>query len=265
MIAITGGTSPLARHFRRFNHDLEIVDLLNREKTPYRLGDDVDTQQLSKCTHLIHFAWTHGRRHEHAKNPNLTSVNTLASESAKCRVKFIFLSSLAAYQPWNSQYGSDKLAAEQKVASLGGVSIRPALVWGLTETSRFSTFQNTLRKIPVDFKLDGEVVSLHLVHADDIAGVLRTIVSDLVSNDFLSSHGGVLDLFSPRLVTLSEISGRRKLLKLSLNFNSASLAKTHNLLKRSGLSFRKWEQLMNVLVGSRIRPTNSGLVFRDLT
>jgi len=263
LIAITGGTSPLARHFRRLNQDLEIVDLSNSKQNLYRLGDDVHSQQLSECTHLIHFAWARIGRDQDVKSENLSSTITLAQEAAKYGVQFIFISSLAAYQPDTSLYGRVKLEAERRIAPLGGFSIRPALVWGLPETSLFSTFQSFLRKVPINFKLDGKPVSLHLVHADDIAKVLRFIISDPGFRGFLSDLGGVLDLFYPRLVALSEISGRRKLLELSLDLNSISLAKSHNFLKRFGLSFRKWEQMMNVLSGSKIEPVNTGLVLRD--
>lgn len=263
MIAITGETAPLAHHFRWINQKLTVNNLLNGYGKPYRLCDPVNTDQLAGCSHLVHFAWSRSGSHRHARRQNLQTVETLASVSANLGIRFIFVSSFAAFQPWTSHYGRDKLDAEQIVSSIGGISVRPALVWGLRGPNRFLTFQETLKRYRFDIKCDGKSVSLHLVHADDIARSLRTLIDQPYHGEFCDSRLRSLALFHPRFVPLWEIVGRREPARHSLNLTTASVVGIHRLLGEFHLSFRLWEQFTNVLLGSQLNPIRSPFVMRD--
>jgi len=263
LIAVTGGTSPLARHFCQVNQDVAITRLKNREQASYRLGDTPDADQLATCTHLIHFAWSRTGGHRSARWQNLESIETLASECSRHAVRFVLVSSLAAYQPWTSHYGNDKLDAERIVSSVDGISIRPALVWGFTKPNRFATFQETLRRWPLDIWCDGTPVSLHLVHADDTAVALRTLIDGPFVGPFCDFQLRALALFHPRLVSLSEIAGSIERPKFHIDIASASISQIHRLLRKTHLSVRRWEQFINVLLASQINPTQCHFQTRD--
>jgi NADH dehydrogenase len=85
--------------------------------------------------------------------------------------RVLFLSSIASYEASRSAYGRLKWTLEQDVASLGGTSVRPGLVFGRERGGLFASLDRVVRRAPLLPDL-GAGARLYVVHAADLLGVV---------------------------------------------------------------------------------------------
>jgi nucleoside-diphosphate-sugar epimerase len=85
--------------------------------------------------------------------------------------RVLFISSIASYEGSRSAYGRVKWTLEQDVAALGGVSLRPGLIFGRERGGLFASLDRVVRRAPFvpDF---GPSARLYVVHAGDLTRIV---------------------------------------------------------------------------------------------
>ena len=202
-VAITGATGYVGDLIRRRCEQAgwSVVSLcrpatmprIAGEARPYSLEGPVDPLTVGDLDALIHSAWdlrltTRRAIHE----VNVAGTRRLMEAATEGKVgRIIFISSMSAYPGTSQAYGQAKLACERIVARMGGVSIRPGLVYGDTGRGMAGTLRR-LASLPVVPVVGGGAAQF-TVHEDDLAsGVLKMVTS--------SSEHGALGLAHPEPV-----------------------------------------------------------------
>jgi dTDP-4-dehydrorhamnose reductase len=137
---------------------------------------------------------------EAAKDLNVKATKYLVEESKKLNSKFIFISSLAAYNP-RGVYGESKINGEELVSSLNHYMIlRPSLIIGLspntTNDRPFNRFVQDLEsnKKEVEYDSSWEFNVTFLSHLTDLclniieSGKYRNLVVPVVSKGITSRY-----------------------------------------------------------------------------
>jgi nucleoside-diphosphate-sugar epimerase len=111
---------------------------------------------------------------------NVTGTSRLLAASIRKGVKrFVQVSSLAAREPQLSDYAASKRAGEEVVKQEGGsiswVIVRPPAVYGPGDAATVPLIRSLTR--PVAFLPGGATSRLSLIHIEDLARALVTLVS----------------------------------------------------------------------------------------
>ncbi len=116
--------------------------------------------------------------------------------------KLIFLSSVSAYSGCASRYGRSKLAVEDAVQKLGGISVRSGMVHGDFGAGAFGRLWKSAaaRWVPL---VDGGRQKLLLIHRRDLAIAIETMLSH-----FDDWRGRTVVLAHPEPVTLRALVER---------------------------------------------------------
>jgi len=140
--AITGANgyigSRLVKHFQ--SQDIKVFEMtrqlsgkMKKENHLYfSLSSHNKLPDLSQVDVLIHCAYDLKVRNKKANTKiNLQGSINLLQHAKVCGVKkTIFISSMSAFENTRSMYGQTKLAIEKIVTELGGIIVRPGLVYG---------------------------------------------------------------------------------------------------------------------------------------
>lgn len=111
----------------------------------------------------------------------------------------IFISSMSAFDGCKSMYGRAKLEAERRVTALGGIVVRPGLVYGSASGGMVAALSKLLG-IPLMTPLVGRGDQvLYLVHEDD----LGEMIAELCEHP--PAHSAPIIAASARPFTLREI------------------------------------------------------------
>ena len=99
----------------------------------FSLGEGVSDGALAGVETLIHAAHDFGpRREDELRRLNVAGSRRLFAAARGAGVRrILFVSSIASWAETRSAYGRAKWTLEQEVASRGGASIRPGLVFGV--------------------------------------------------------------------------------------------------------------------------------------
>jgi nucleoside-diphosphate-sugar epimerase len=89
--------------------------------------------------------------------------------------RIVFVSSMSAYYGTHQNYGLMKLAVERAVLEIGGVVVRPGLVYGGTPGGMTLTLSR-LARLPVIPVFRG--ANLFTAHVDDVVGAVATLAAD---------------------------------------------------------------------------------------
>lgn len=143
----------------------------------FSLPDPPAPDALAGADALVHcaydFAATTWTDIAHA-NVDGTARLFAAARAARVGTR-IFISSMSAFDGCRSMYGRAKLEAERRVTELGGIIVRPGLVYG-SESGGMVAALSRLLGIPVVTPLVGRGdQSLYLVHEDDLAAMIATL------------------------------------------------------------------------------------------
>jgi nucleoside-diphosphate-sugar epimerase len=207
-VAITGATgylgSTLADYLSRQGH--EVIALTRRppatEAIDWRrfdLNEAIDAAVLQDIDVLIHAAWVLGGKDaSELWHQNVVGSRRLIDAAVAAGVqKIVFVSSMSAYFGTQQTYGLMKLAVERTVLDMGGVVIRPGLIYGESPGGMAGTLQK-IAGLPLWPRLRS--AKLFLAHQDDIAPAAASVLeaySDL--------SGQILGFANPQSLDLPSI------------------------------------------------------------
>ena len=115
--------------------------------TPFVLGEELDPSCLEGVDVLVHTAYDFNPLDwDEVDRVNVQGSIRLIQSAEKAGVKkVIFISSISAFEGCKSEYGRGKAKVEEVVNQMGGVSLRPGLIYG---DSRFGMYSK-LKKISI--------------------------------------------------------------------------------------------------------------------
>lgn len=138
------------------------------------LEDGAQPSAFDGADLAVHCAWSFAARgRSEVKRLNVAGSARLLDEAAAAGVAHqVWISSLSAFPGCRSIYGQAKLAVEEHARSLGGLVVRPGLVWGAGGGGMFGALDRAARRLPVIPVLAGE---LYLAHADDLGALVARL------------------------------------------------------------------------------------------
>lgn len=144
---------------------------------PYTLEQVPRTEQFAGVDTLVHcahdFRWTEWSDIERVNVRGAVRLFEVARAAGAKRL--IFMSTLSAFPGCRSSYGRAKLEIEAAVIRLGGVVVRPGLVWGGTTGGMVGNLRAALTRSRI-MPLIGRGQSIfYLVHINDLCRMVEEI------------------------------------------------------------------------------------------
>lgn len=145
----------------------------------WALGQPLDPAVAEGVDALVHCAYDFEPRTAR----RLWQVNVAGSEQLLCAAhaagirRLLFVSSMSAYEGTQQSYGRVKLAIEEVVTRLGGVSIRPGLVYGDHPAGMAGTLMK-VAELPVVPVIGAATARQFPVHEADLTGAVARILGD---------------------------------------------------------------------------------------
>jgi nucleoside-diphosphate-sugar epimerase len=169
----------------------------------FDLRSAISGEAFQNCEVLIHCAYDKSARTlKEVRACNVDASIRLFDKARSVGVRrFIFISSISAFEGCRSVYGRGKLEVERHVQALGGTVIRPGLVYGDENLGMVPTLARLARKLPLVPVFDGGRQPFYLIHRDDLAGVIAKVTS--YPDDTLSS--AVITVGHPAPVQFHEL------------------------------------------------------------
>jgi nucleoside-diphosphate-sugar epimerase len=168
----------------------------------WALGQSPERSVLEGIDALVHCAYDFGpRTTRRLWKINVEGSGQLLHAAHAAGVKrLLFVSSMSAYAGTDQAYGRIKLAVEEIVASLGGVSVRPGLVYGDRPAGMAGTLVRIAR-LPIVPVIAAQSARQFPVHEADLAGAIRRILDD---EDWVPETFGIAQRSSVSLRELLE-------------------------------------------------------------
>jgi nucleoside-diphosphate-sugar epimerase len=128
---------------------------------------------------VVHAAWDLRLvRPRDLERVNVQGSLRLLEEARAAGVRrFVFISTISAFDEAESDYGKTKLAVERGVALQGGVVIRPGLVYGERPGGMFGALKAQAGGGAIIPLLGNGRYAQYLVHEDDLAAAVVAAVS----------------------------------------------------------------------------------------
>ena len=104
------------------------------------------------------------------------SLALLDAATASGVSRFVFVSSLAAYEGCRSLYGRGKVKVEAEVLRRGGSVVRPGTIFGGKGGGLFQSVSNLVAKVPLIPLPDRGDQTLYLIHIDDLCEILEMMI-----------------------------------------------------------------------------------------
>jgi nucleoside-diphosphate-sugar epimerase len=143
---------------------------------PIPLSEELRRREVSA---VVHAAWdlrlVHPRDLERINVQG--SLRLLDQARAAGVSRFVFISTISAFDEAESYYGKTKLAVEREVARQGGVVIRPGLVYGERPGGMFGALKAQAGKGAIIPLLGNGRYTQYLVHEDDLAATVVAALS----------------------------------------------------------------------------------------
>jgi nucleoside-diphosphate-sugar epimerase len=206
-IAITGASgylgSTLAQHMSQYGQVVALTRSRPAGKTvewrQFELDEPTDSSSLSDVDVLIHSAWVlSGKDAGVLWQQNVVGSRRLFEAAAAAGVeRIIFISSMSAYFGTRQTYGLMKLAVERTVLDMGGIVIRPGLVYGDSPGGMAGTLR-TLSKLPIWPRFAS--AKLFLVHDSDVGPAMAAVI-----DDYDRMSGEIIGFANPTPLNLSSI------------------------------------------------------------
>jgi nucleoside-diphosphate-sugar epimerase len=105
------------------------------------------------------------------------SIRLLDAARAADVPRFVFISTISAFDEAESYYGRTKLAVEREVTRQGGVVIRPGLVYGERPGGMFGALKTQASRGAIIPLLGNGRYTQYLVHEEDLAAAVVAAVS----------------------------------------------------------------------------------------
>jgi nucleoside-diphosphate-sugar epimerase len=143
---------------------------------PNALREELQRREVSA---VVHAAWDlRLARPRDLERVNVQgSLRLLNAARAADVPRFVFISTISAFEEAESYYGQTKLAVERAVAQQGGVVIRPGLVYGERPGGMFGALKAQAGKGAIIPLLGNGRYAQYLVHEDDLAAAVVAAVS----------------------------------------------------------------------------------------
>ena len=86
---------------------------------------------------------------------------------------------MSAFEGCKSTYGIQKLEVEKATLTMGGIVLRPGLIWGDACTGgMFLTLNNLVKNLPFVPMIGSGADNLYLSHVDDLSDLICKIISN---------------------------------------------------------------------------------------
>jgi len=143
---------------------------------PNALREELRRREVSA---VVHAAWDLRLvRPRDLERVNVQGSLRLLDEAQAAGVpRFVFISTISAFDEAESYYGKTKLAVEHAVARQGGVVIRPGLVYGDRPGGMFGALEAQAGRGAIIPLLGNGRYAQYLVHEDDLAAAVVAAVS----------------------------------------------------------------------------------------
>jgi nucleoside-diphosphate-sugar epimerase len=143
---------------------------------PNALSEELRRREVSA---VVHAAWDLRLvRPRDLERVNVQGSLRLLDAARTAEVpRFVFISTISAFDEAKSYYGQTKLAVEREVARQGGVVIRPGLVYGERPGGMFGALKAQAAKGAIIPLLGNGRYTQYLVHEDDLAAAVVAAVS----------------------------------------------------------------------------------------
>jgi nucleoside-diphosphate-sugar epimerase len=143
---------------------------------PNTLREELRRREISA---VVHAAWDLRLvRPRDLERVNVQGSLRLLEEARAAGVRrFVFISTISAFDEAESDYGKTKLAVERGVALQGGVVIRPGLVYGERPGGMFGALKTQAGRGAIIPLLGNGRYAQYLVHEDDLAAAVVAAVS----------------------------------------------------------------------------------------
>jgi nucleoside-diphosphate-sugar epimerase len=181
---ITGGSgylgSELAAYFRKQGWRVIAASRhpQGNDSVAFSLGDDVAPEFFRGVDVLIHGAYDFAPRNwEEIDQRNVVGSEKLLRQAKASGVFIITISSISAFPACKSFYGKAKLLMEEATLAVGGIALRPGLIYGGSNQGIFGRLMKQVAEKTVVPLLSGSSCTLHLTQVEDLARVIEGCVN----------------------------------------------------------------------------------------
>ncbi len=112
---------------------------------------------------------------EHNVKGSIRLMETARDEGVE---KIIFISTISAFEGCKSHYGKAKLKIEKEALRLGAIVVRPGLIYGDESGGMIGAMIKAVKASPIVPLVGSGKQLLHLVHEDDLAALVRRLLSE---------------------------------------------------------------------------------------
>jgi len=199
-VCVTGASGFLGRHlcdyFRR--QGSEVRALMRQPGTyPFRepgiktyrcdLPNDIDHAAFDGAEIIIHCAYTTRQTSpEQAFSVNYLGTKAVYGLSRTHQAsRFVFISSTAAHAGAESYYGRSKCSLERLFDGSRDLVIRPGLILGAGENTRFSQMTRLIDRVGVVPIVRGSAPILQTVHIDDLCKAIDLALHKRLTGTFV--------------------------------------------------------------------------------
>jgi nucleoside-diphosphate-sugar epimerase len=180
---ITGGSgylgSELAAYFRKQGWRVIAASRhpKGNETAAFNLGDEVSPELFRGVDVLIHGAYDFApRKWDEIYQRNVVGSEKLLKQANAAGVFIITISSISAFPACKSFYGKAKLLMEEATLVVGGIALRPGLIYGGSNQGIFGRLMKQVEGNTLIPLLSGSSCTLHLTHVEDLARVIEGCV-----------------------------------------------------------------------------------------
>lgn len=205
IIALTGASGVLGRELANSLSDRSLRLLTRHPRRPeevhFALGETPEARVFEGVKTLIHCA--HDFRPVSAaenERVNVEGSRKLISAARAAGVEqILFISSVSAFAGCKSFYGQGKLAVEQAVRDVGGVSLRLGLICSDADAGPFAQMRKAARGkfVPV---FDRGEQELAVIELKDVITVIKNVLEE-----FTSLTGQVFQITKSELITFRSL------------------------------------------------------------
>ncbi len=269
---ITGASGYLGRAIASRFRDAgwDVVELLATTGDRWRLDAPLAPESFRDIEAVVHCAYDfRPLSWREIERVNVSGSLELFRAAAGGGVrKLVFMSSMAAYADCKSLYGKAKVEVESEVIRLGGLALRPGLVYSESFGGMIGKLAELMERTPVLPLVSGGRQIVYLAHSDDVAQACLDYVEGRLRAD-----GQCLTAANPKSYTFREvlklISSKRRKKVWFLNVPSWPIWVGLKLLESCGKPLRLRSDSLVSLMHTNPNPDFSAvrsgaLHFRDL-
>lgn len=177
---ITGGSGYLGSELAGFlrNSGWRVIAASRHpqveDSAVFSLGEEVPHDMFQGVDALIHCAYDFAPCNWKAiYQRNVIGTRQLLQQAKAAGVFIITVSSISAFPACKSYYGKAKLLIEEATFAVGGVVLRPGLIYGGSNRGIYGRLMKQVDGKKIIPLLTGSSCTLHLTHVEDLANVIK--------------------------------------------------------------------------------------------